>query len=419
MRYPLYITLYYDIPFSDSFSPRFDSLLSLFDYEYLIILGLVSLVQAKKTPTYSDVSDLVRESIDLIGGITDIVGKGDVVALKPNIVTGRVSKPGVLTDQRVVESLVKMCFDSGAKKVKIVEGSGYFTPTDIAFEKSGFNELAKRLGAEMVDVDKDKLVELEVSDSLVVDKIRVSQSFMDADVRINIPVMKTHDQLLVTLGVKNLKGIIPKPWKRNFHRIGVVKAIIDLSRVVPIDLTVLDAINAMEGLGPSFGEIVPLNLVFASKDLWSLDAVACQAMGFNIDELDYLIEARKLGLFDPKKLETIGSSIESVARKFKRPPTDLEFGPGISVVSGDACSACRGTIHSVIYDLEQLKSLGEIRDLYIVVGPNAKVPTGLKNTPIVMGTCLKGQEEEGCYVVGCPPNNDQMLAAIKKVQGLQ
>jgi hypothetical protein len=231
--------------------------------------------------------------------------------------------------------------------------------------------------------------------------------------------MKTHDQLLVTLGVKNLKGIIPKPWKRNFHRIGVVKAIIDLSRVVPIDLTVLDAINAMEGLGPSFGEIVPLNLVFASKDLWSLDAVACQAMGFNIDELDYLIEARKLGLFDPKKLETIGSSIESVARKFKRPPTDLEFGPGISVVSGDACSACRGTIHSVIYDLEQLKSLGEIRDLYIVVGPNAKVPTGLKNTPIVMGTCLKGQEEEGCYVVGCPPNNDQMLAAIKKVQGLQ
>jgi hypothetical protein len=62
-----------------------------------------------------------------------------------------------------------------------------------------------------------------------------------------------------------------------------------------------------------------------------------------------------------------------------------------------------------------MKKMGEIRGLFIVVGANAKVPKGLKNTPIVMGTCLKAQGEEGCYVVGCPPNNDQMLAAIRKV----
>jgi hypothetical protein len=242
---------------------------------------------------------------------------------------------------------------------------------------------------------------------------------MDADVRINLPVMKTHDQLLVTLGVKNLKGVIPKPWKRNFHKIGVVKAIVDLSRVVPIDLTVLDAINAMEGLGPSFGDIVPLNTVMASKDLWSLDLAASRVMGFELEELDYLKAGLKLGLFDPKKLEVVGEPIEKVARKFKRPPTDLEFGEGITVISDGACSACRGTIHSVVYDLEQMKMMGEIRDLVIVVGANAKVPKGLKTTPLVMGTCLKAQEGEGCYVVGCPPNNDGMLAAIKTVCKLE
>jgi uncharacterized protein (DUF362 family) len=366
----------------------------------MIALGLVSLVKAKKTPDDLGVSKLVHESINLVGGIEDVVGKGDIVALKPNIVTGRVSKPGVLTDKRVVEAVAKICIEAGAKKVKIVEGSGYFTPTDVAFEKSGYNELAKRIGVEIVDVDRDELVELDVPNSLIVNKIPVSKSFMEADVRINLPVMKTHDQLLVTLGVKNLKGVVPKPWKRNFHRIGVVKAIIDLSKVVPLDLTILDAINAMEGLGPSFGDIVPLNLIIASKDLWSLDVVASQVMGFKLEELDYLVEAKKHSLFDTKKVTTVGSSIESVERSFKRPPTDLEFGPGISVVSGDACSACRGTIHSVVYDLEQLKLMGEIRDLYIVVGPNAKIPKGLKKTPIIMGTCLKGQEEQGCYVVG-------------------
>jgi uncharacterized protein (DUF362 family) len=382
-------------------------------------MGRVSIVRSPKAPMDEEVAGLVKGAIDLIGGIEGIVKNGDVVALKPNVVTGRVSKPGVITDKRVVEAMIRMCQLAGAKKVLVVEGSGYFTSTDVALEKSGIKAVSEALGAEVVDVDKDKLVDISVPDHLIVDKIPVSKAFMDADVRINLPVMKTHDQLLVTLGVKNLKGVIPKPWKRNFHKIGVVKAVIDLSRAVPVDLTLLDAINAMEGLGPSFGDIVPLNMIMASKDLWSLDLAASRVMGFEIEELDYLIEGLKLNLFDPEKLTVVGEQIEKVARMFKRPPTDLEFGDGITVISDGACSACRGTIHSVVYDLEQMRLMGEIRDLFIVVGVNAKVPKGLKNTPIVMGTCLKAHEKEGCYVVGCPPNNDGMLAAIKKVCNLE
>lgn len=382
-------------------------------------MGKVSIVRNAKTPRDSDIPKLVKKSIDLVGGIESVVKKGDVVALKPNVVTGRVSTPGVITDRRIVEAMIKLCQEAGASKVLVVEGSGYFTPTDVALEKSGIKAAAEALGAVVVDVDKDKLVEIPVPRPLIVDKIPVSKAFMDADVRINLPIMKTHDQLLVTLGVKNLKGVIPKPWKRNFHKIGVVKAVVDLSRVVPVDLTVLDAVNAMEGLGPSFGDIVPLNTVMASKDIWSLDLAASRVMGFEIGELDYLKEGLRLGLYDPEKLEVVGEPIEAIARKFKRPPTDLEFGDGITVVSDGACSACRGTIHSVLYDLEQAKLMGEIRDLTIVVGANAKVPKGLKCTPVVMGTCLRAQEKEGIYVVGCPPNNDGMLAAIKKVCKLE
>jgi len=228
--------------------------------------------------------------------------------------------------------------------------------------------------------------------------------------------MKTHDQLLVTLGVKNLKGVIQKPMKREFHRIGVVKGIIDLSKVVPLDLTVLDAIVAMEGLGPSFGPKVQLNTVMASRDVWALDRVASRAMGFLLEELDYLVEAAEHGVFDPgEEPEVVGEPLTSFTHRFERPPTDLEFAEGVTVISEGACSACRGTIHSVIYDLEQMKKMGEIRDLFIVVGGGAEVPDGLPNTPIIMGTCLKKYAGDGCYVEGCPPNNDKMLAAIRQV----
>jgi len=379
-------------------------------------MAKVSIVKAKAKPRDTQVYDMVKKAIDLVGGIGSIVKPGQTVALKPNVVTGRVTGPGVVTDKRVVEAMIRLCKEAGAAKVLVVEGAGYFTETSKALELSGVKEMAEKAGAEVVDVDKSSLVELKVPDPLIVDKIKVSKAFMEADVRINLPVMKTHDQLLVTLGVKNLKGVIQKPMKREFHRIGVVKGIIDLNKVVPLDLTVLDAIVAMEGMGPSFGPKVELNTVMASRDVWALDRVASQAMGFQMEELDYLVEAAEHGLFDPaEEPEVVGEPLSSYTHRFERPPTDTEFAEGITVISEGACSACRGTIHSVVYDLEQMKKMGEIRDLFIVVGSNAEVPDNLPNTPLIMGTCLKKYEAEGCYVEGCPPNNDKMLAAIRQV----
>ena len=379
-------------------------------------MAKVSIVKAKAKPQDTQVYDMVKKAVDLVGGITSVVKPGQTVALKPNVVTGRVTGPGVVTDKRVVEAMIRLCKEAGAAKVLVVEGAGYFTETGKALELSGVKEMAEKAGAEVVDVDKSSLVELRVPDPLIVDKIKVSKAFMDADVRINLPVMKTHDQLLVTLGVKNMKGVIQKPMKREFHRIGVVKGIIDLNKVVPLDLTVLDAIVAMEGMGPSFGPKVELNTVVASKDVWALDRVASSMMGFEPEELDYLVEAAEHGLYDPaEEPEVVGEPLSSYTYRFERPPTDLEFAEGVTVISEGACSACRGTIHSVVYDLKQMKKMGEIRDLFIVVGSNAEPPENLPNTPIIMGTCLKKYENQGCYVEGCPPNNDKMIEAVRLI----
>jgi len=383
-------------------------------------LNRVAIVRDKEKPSDQRVFEMVKGVIDHLGGIKSIINKGDTVALKPNVVTGELSGPGVTTDKRIVEALIKLVQEAGAGEIMVVEGAGYFTETGKALEISGYMKLGEKYGVKIVDVDKNPVVKVNVPSALLVDEVEVSEAFMEADVRINVPVMKTHDQLKVTLGVKNLKGVLPKYMKRNFHKIGVVKGILDLNKAVPVDLTILDAIVAMEGLGPSFGPKVELNTIIASKDVYSLDRVASRIMGFEAEELDYLVEADKAGIIDlDTPLEVVGESIENYTYKFERAPTGTEFAEGVTVITEGACSACHGTIHSVFYDLEQMQKMGEIRDLVIVVGSNAEVPKDLHIEPVIMGACQAKNRDLGCYVEGCPPNNDKMLAAIREVCGIE
>ncbi|MFH1179726.1 MAG: DUF362 domain-containing protein [Candidatus Bathyarchaeota archaeon] len=383
-------------------------------------MSKVAVVRNKGKPSDQQVYEMVKKSIDHLGGIRSIVKKGDTVALKPNVVTGELSGPGVTTDKRVVEALIRLSEEAGASKIMIVEGAGYFTETSKALLLSGYVALAEKYGAEIVDVDKSPVVELTVPDALLIGEVKVSEAFMMADVRINVPVMKTHDQLKVTLGVKNLKGVLPRYMKRNFHKIGVVKGILDLNKAVSVDLTVLDAIVAMEGLGPSFGPKVELNTIIASKDVYALDRVASKIMGFEADELDYLVEADAAGIIDlGEPVEVVGESVESYTYKFERAPTGTDFAEGVTVITDGACSACHGTIHSVFYDLEQMQKMGEIRDLVIVVGSKAEAPENLHTKPLIMGICQARNADKGCYAVGCPPNNDQMMAAIREICGIE
>jgi len=200
----------------------------------------------------------------------------------------------------------------------------------------------------------------------------------------------------------------------------LAKAIVDLNKAVPLDLTVVDAIHAMEGLGPSFGDIIEMGTVMASTDVYGLDVVGARVMGFSPEEIEYLNLAsdQELVSLDGSGIEVVGESIFEVARSFKRPPLDLAPLEGVIVVEKGACSACRGTIRSVFYDLEQMGKLSEIRNLVIVVGSQAELPEGLRHKPLIMGTCLGRLVGKGRYVLGCPPNNDKMLEAINELCGL-
>ena len=381
----------------------------------------VSIVKGEKSPSLAEVLEMVKKAVGLLGGMADIVEEGDTVALKPNILTGKLSGPGVTTGPAVMEALIRLAFEAGAGKVLIVEGSGYGAPTSEALEMAGMKEVAERNGADLVDVDLDEVITVDVPNPLVLDKILVSKSFYEADIRVNVPVMKTHDQLIITLGMKNMKGVIQKPTKRLFHRIGLAKAVVDLNKAVPLDLTVVDAIHAMEGLGPSFGNVFEMDVIMAGRDVYSLDVVGAQIMGIPPTELEYLKAAAEQGLvdLDGSKIEVVGESLSVVSRKFEWPPTELVPQEGITIIEAGACSACRGTIQSVFYEFDQMDKMDKIRDLVMLVGPQAELPEDLEQKPQIMGVCLQHLKDEGRYVVGCPPNNDKMREAIMELTGIE
>ncbi len=143
-------------------------------------------------------------------------------------------------------------------------------------------------------------------------------------------------------------------------------------------------------------------------------------MGFPPGEVEYLKLAAECGLvrLDGAGIEVVGEPVASIARSFKWPPMELSPQEGITIIEKGACSACRGTIRSVFYDLEQMGKMGDVRDLVMLVGPQAGLPDDLEHTPIIMGICLKHLKDEGRYVVGCPPNNDKMIEAIREMTGI-
>jgi len=140
---------------------------------------------------------------------------------------------------------------------------------------------------------------------------------LEADVMINLPKWKTHAQMLLTLGVKNLFGCIPGPRKALWHlkagedRRLFAQMLFDLYQIIQPSLTILDGIVGMEGDGPSSGRPIPLGLILASRDALSLDQIVCDLLNLPRRSLMTNRVAQEQGVGkDP--IEVVGEKIDRV-----------------------------------------------------------------------------------------------------------
>lgn len=391
--------------------------MGVFSYMNNFNESIVSIIKCAEHDNYDLIKKSVKNCIDLIGGLESIISPGDTVLIKPNLLCPSLYTTGATTNPYIVKAVVELCKEVKASKIVIGEGSAVGHNTIEAFEVCGIKNIAEELNCALVDFTKDDYQYVINPIAKKFKRIRIPKSFLEANVVINIPVMKTHDVLNVTLGLKNIKGIIQTSDKKRFHKWGLAQSLIDLNQIALPQLTILDGTIAMEGNGPVAGNPVGLGLILASKDTVACDRVGCEIMGFNEDEIDYIKQAGKenLGCFDINKISVVGEKIANVKKIFKRTNVNEEELEKyrITLVSCDACSGCNHTVKNYIVSLENKKNLGLLENSTVIYGQGAYIPENINKRIIRVGTCTRNLcDTDSLYIPGCPPHPHDIQAKL-------
>ncbi len=260
----------------------------------------------------------VAEAVDLIGGLSSMVREGDTVLIKPNFIREEPSFTGTTTNIEVVKAIVKLVKEANAIPI-VGEASGNQYDTEAIFENLGLREELEDV--KILDLDQDEIVSVKIEGAKALKEVGVARTVLEADFIIGVPLLKTHMTTNITIGMKNMMGVLPQREKWKMHMSGLHQALVDLNLLVKPDLVVVDGIVGMQGLGPTIGSPVQMDLVLASRDVVAVDTVGSAVMGFALEEIEHLVLAGKdgLGTNNLDEIEVRGEKIEDVARPFKRP----------------------------------------------------------------------------------------------------
>jgi len=240
----------------------------------------------------------VSKAIEELGGIDRFVSKGDRVLVKPNLLVGRHPEKAVNTHPEVVRAVLKLVKKAGGKP-RIGDSPAIGSAVRVA-SKCGIGDVARAEKVEVIDFDRP--VAVDNSSGSKFKRFIVDQAVLDADVVINLPKLKSHGQMTLTLGVKNIFGVIPGTRKTQWHlaagaeRADFARMLVDLYRNISPQLTVMDAILGMHGNGPQNGDPKMIGLIAASQDAVALDAVVCEVVGLKKSRMPTLMAAEEMGV---------------------------------------------------------------------------------------------------------------------------
>jgi len=260
--------------------------------------------------------ETVYRALDLVRYDKALKGH-DFVLVKVNFITTKTWETGATTDPLVVEAIIHKLRDLHVE-VLVVESDANMTNATKAFKVTGMAEMCERNGVEWLNLRhvKDR-IELHVPDGEVLSKIMVPRIVAESAI-ISAAKLKTHDRTVVTLGMKNMFGLLPDKFKGKYHLKGISKVITDINSVLRPNITLIDGFMAMEGRGPVRGSPVKMDTIIAGEDPVATDAVASRVMGFDPLNIPHIRRAYEKGLGEMNDIEIIGETIESVRRKFKR-----------------------------------------------------------------------------------------------------
>ncbi|MCX7817036.1 MAG: DUF362 domain-containing protein [Syntrophales bacterium] len=251
-----------------------------------------------KSPTL-----VTRAAVNAIGGMERFISRDDVVVVKPNIGWDRTPEYAANTNPEVVAAIVRMCYEAGAKKVKVFDRS--VAHPQRCYKRSGIADAVSAVGGVVSFIDERRFREVKLP-GYAFKTWPLYMDVIEADKIINVPVAKTHGLTGLTLGMKNWLGIMGG-WRGLLHQ-RINESIVDVSLTVKPVLVVLDAVRILVANGPQGGDlsdVVTLNTVVVGTDQVAVDAFGASLFGMKGRDIGYIRlghEAR-LGTMDIGKLK--------------------------------------------------------------------------------------------------------------------
>jgi uncharacterized protein (DUF362 family) len=258
----------------------------------------------------------VYKALDLVDFKTAISGYSRVL-IKVNFITTMTWDTGATTDPIVVEAIINRLKELPIEVI-VVESDASMTNADKAFEATGMNEMCNRLGVQYLNLRHEKeKVKLPIPNGDALKDVTVPKIVAESAI-ISAAKMKTHMATKVTLGMKNMFGLLPDKMKFVYHAKGISKVIVDINSVLKPNLVVVDGFVAMEGKGPTDGEPVKMDLIVAGRDAVATDATCARIMDIDPHDVSHIRTAAQKGLGNIDEIEIVGAKLEDVRHPFKR-----------------------------------------------------------------------------------------------------
>ena len=248
--------------------------------------------------TGGDYRQAVRRAVEAVGGMAAFIKSGARVVIKPNIGWDRTPEQGANTHPLVVRAVAELALEAGAAAVRVFDHT--CNEKRRCYSSSGIIAALEDIGDKRVGweyIDERKFVPVDIRDGKSLRRWEVYKEALTADCYINVPVAKHHGLSRLSLGLKNVMGVIGGNRGKLHHNLG--QELADLATVVRPQLTVIDATRLLLRNGPQGGRVEDVKVadtVIASADPVAADAYATTLFGLKPEDIDSTVAAHRHGL---------------------------------------------------------------------------------------------------------------------------
>ncbi|MDD5064842.1 MAG: DUF362 domain-containing protein [Phycisphaerae bacterium] len=247
----------------------------------------------------AEIARALAAQFELLGGLKKFVTRGDTVLLKPNLIAPRSRRHATQTDPAVLLETVRLLKDFGAKP--FIGDSPAWSNVFACIKTLKLEKPLKKLSVPVKQLNKPKKCRIGKQNI----EVGISSIALDADVIINMPKFKSHQQLVATFAVKNMFGCVSGKHKALWHFTKggstdeFCELLIEIYKFLNPALTIIDAVIAMDGPGPIRGRARPLGYILGGIDPFALEVICSRLVNINPENLPILKTARQMGLNCP------------------------------------------------------------------------------------------------------------------------